>query len=388
MRTYHLILLLFFTTFFNSKSFAEYYALKISNDQCKTTSLEGAVRIYATGDSGPYIVYGPNNVSQTIASGQVSTTFNNLGEGIHEFIVKNINGCETLLSKKILKVDCGFCNADADRSYNDYPVAGTNNLLDVSNSNLQTLKDNFTSEFTINSDLLKGKICVKDQCIDRTSVTPGKIYYSHIDELKSRLKSISNSIKVKLFEVGGMEILGTETSDGRFVFSGLTSGQYQLKVLLVGNVPVSSSTRIGGRVTNIILTDRVITLRSINCDNSIKTSLAKIQGSNVNNDNEDQLNELNENIINNIDFSSVQLKAWPNPTPNKINIQVVSNIEFDSQILLMNSVGETVMERECQIISGQNSINVDLTNLANGVYTICLKTKDGILKHSRITKTN
>lgn len=366
--------------------FSGYSITKISNDECLTSVSEGSARIFATGNSGPYTVKGPNNITKTINLGQNSVDFTNLADGTHTFSVENSYGCETSLIITILKVNCGECPVTADRTYTDYPLSGTGNLTTTSSSNLSLLSQYFTSGFTINSDLLESKICVKDVCNDRNLITLGSIKYSDIIELENRLKDSRDKIKIKLYDNLNNEILPNQTG-GVISFENLPSGTYRLKLTLqdygLTTGPISSSSRSNSRVTStILLSERSIRVFDKVCDNSSKTSIAKTTNNNEQIDSDEgQLNYLlnQEN--------SLELSSFPNPFNDKLNLTIESSIEGHGTLQVLNSVGSLVFSKDLSSISaGVQNMEIDLSNLAPGAYKLMLKMENHPVKVNRIVK--
>ncbi|MEX1192953.1 MAG: T9SS type A sorting domain-containing protein [Brumimicrobium sp.] len=67
---------------------------------------------------------------------------------------------------------------------------------------------------------------------------------------------------------------------------------------------------------------------------------------------------------------------FPNPVTSDLTINTKDIIE---EILIMNSLGEIVLRRELNKIEGSGSITIDLSDLAKGMYTCFLRTKEGVV---------
>jgi hypothetical protein len=75
---------------------------------------------------------------------------------------------------------------------------------------------------------------------------------------------------------------------------------------------------------------------------------------------------------------SVQIKLSPNPVQNVLNVQLISELKFESfcTVCVYDNFGRLVQKSETAILG--NSLQVDISNYAAGLYSIVL------IKHNKI----
>ncbi|MCG9910945.1 MAG: T9SS type A sorting domain-containing protein [Flavobacteriales bacterium] len=78
------------------------------------------------------------------------------------------------------------------------------------------------------------------------------------------------------------------------------------------------------------------------------------------------------NEVNNVSFS-----AYPNPATDFITLGFQLNAASDVNIRVIDNLGRMVSAKDLTNQSGNNSVTVDVANLAAGVYTISLETAAG-----------
>lgn len=66
------------------------------------------------------------------------------------------------------------------------------------------------------------------------------------------------------------------------------------------------------------------------------------------------------------------LSIFPNPVANNCLITIQANQNDEAVILFYNSLGQIVLEQPLNLVNGKNSININVENLAAGVYNIKL----------------
>jgi hypothetical protein len=62
----------------------------------------------------------------------------------------------------------------------------------------------------------------------------------------------------------------------------------------------------------------------------------------------------------------------PNPAQNKVNIYVSTQTEQTVKLKLTDLLGQEVMSREWLIRNGTNSLDIDLTEIPSGTYSVSL----------------
>jgi len=70
---------------------------------------------------------------------------------------------------------------------------------------------------------------------------------------------------------------------------------------------------------------------------------------------------------------SSEVKVYPNPAHDKLNISIHSSVNDRTKIELINTIGEIVFVTEANISEGENIIELNLENNAKGFYTLSIK---------------
>ncbi len=64
------------------------------------------------------------------------------------------------------------------------------------------------------------------------------------------------------------------------------------------------------------------------------------------------------------------LKVYPNPFINELNIRFTSESELELNIAVYNMIGKKVWEKDETVLSGSNTITLELTDLGKGIYYV------------------
>jgi hypothetical protein len=68
--------------------------------------------------------------------------------------------------------------------------------------------------------------------------------------------------------------------------------------------------------------------------------------------------------------TSANLTAFPNPASELLTIQIDASERTNSRLILRDLTGRTVLQQDLRLISGLNQFNVDVHDLARGVYLL------------------
>lgn len=80
------------------------------------------------------------------------------------------------------------------------------------------------------------------------------------------------------------------------------------------------------------------------------------------------------------DIANEKLVSYPNPTSDILNITVKLDTKSSATVVVKNMFGQTVLETPAtQLNNGFNTIQLNLSNLANGLYTYTVTTNGSIL---------
>jgi len=79
--------------------------------------------------------------------------------------------------------------------------------------------------------------------------------------------------------------------------------------------------------------------------------------------------------------SIVVANVFPNPTTEKLYISLLSNKKQDLEIILYNTLGQTIITQKIKLETGVNHISIldDVTFLPKGTYNLTLKTKEQVV---------
>ncbi|MCK0160452.1 C10 family peptidase [Allomuricauda sp. F6463D] len=83
---------------------------------------------------------------------------------------------------------------------------------------------------------------------------------------------------------------------------------------------------------------------------------------------------------------SMSMVQYPNPTQNQITYMIESAVEQESEIVIYNTSGSIVKRQKSSLISGNNSLTVDISSLRVGIYYTRIQTADTTYKSTFIKK--
>jgi PKD repeat protein len=94
--------------------------------------------------------------------------------------------------------------------------------------------------------------------------------------------------------------------------------------------------------------------------------------------------------INNISPTKYAVTIFPNPVSEKtdLNVSYTSATETKTQIRMLNSLGQSVFEKEYKLLNGENKLRISTTDLSQGVYSMTLQTENGIFNTKVIVVGN
>jgi hypothetical protein len=68
-----------------------------------------------------------------------------------------------------------------------------------------------------------------------------------------------------------------------------------------------------------------------------------------------------------------QFVVVPNPASINAEIRLQSNVNENAQLIVVNQMGQVVSTNEVNLVSGDNTITLNVEALSNGLYTVLLK---------------
>ena len=91
-----------------------------------------------------------------------------------------------------------------------------------------------------------------------------------------------------------------------------------------------------------------------------------------------QLEEKKISSVNTIAGVS-EVRTFPNPTTDHLTIEVTARDAVESQMTIMNLAGQQFENRNVELKTGVNAINLDLSNFNNGLYFLQFTTEKGMI---------
>lgn len=85
-----------------------------------------------------------------------------------------------------------------------------------------------------------------------------------------------------------------------------------------------------------------------------------------------------------IDGEDGVINLYPNPANNLLNIDLVSFVEEQAEVVLMDLSGRVVVRKTIKIMEGANSFELDLSDYTNGVYVLSI-TSENLSETARIS---
>ncbi|MCH8319187.1 MAG: T9SS type A sorting domain-containing protein [Bacteroidetes bacterium] len=87
-------------------------------------------------------------------------------------------------------------------------------------------------------------------------------------------------------------------------------------------------------------------------------------------------------VVSKTDFIDI-ISIFPNPSKDLINVIISSSIETNVSLFVVDISGKKVYDFKNKIKSGQNFININISNLASGEYIVNIVSESGQEKSSK-----
>ena len=85
--------------------------------------------------------------------------------------------------------------------------------------------------------------------------------------------------------------------------------------------------------------------------------------------------------------AEVNLTLYPNPANGIANLRINTSASFNANLSLVNVLGQTVYNKQVILNGGTNSIQLDVSELAQGAYSVVIDSKNGAsIKKLMVTK--
>ena len=79
------------------------------------------------------------------------------------------------------------------------------------------------------------------------------------------------------------------------------------------------------------------------------------------------------------DNGITKLKLFPNPFQGLINIQFINTQKSNLELIIFNSIGETIYKESALNHTGEYRTSINLARYSNSIYFIQIKTDNGII---------
>jgi PKD repeat protein len=91
-------------------------------------------------------------------------------------------------------------------------------------------------------------------------------------------------------------------------------------------------------------------------------------------------------VVTNVKENSIgEIKAYPLPAGDILNIEYESPADFETSVILYNVAGQFLLDKKVSLITGLNHINLDVSDFKPGIYILMMNTPQGVIRH-RINK--
>jgi hypothetical protein len=70
----------------------------------------------------------------------------------------------------------------------------------------------------------------------------------------------------------------------------------------------------------------------------------------------------------------LHISLYPNPTKQKLYLEIISGKEFKASLSMINMLGQQVLIKDITLHNGFEKLDVDISAFAAGVYEVILQT--------------
>ena len=93
-----------------------------------------------------------------------------------------------------------------------------------------------------------------------------------------------------------------------------------------------------------------------------------------------------DDILSTNDMEKIELKLYPNPTIDVLNIEFLSTKVEKINCIIYNEVGKIVHSFTKHVFVGENKLSVDVKSLKSGVYFVSLESEENSITKQFIKK--
>ncbi|MBA2613151.1 MAG: T9SS type A sorting domain-containing protein [Bacteroidetes bacterium] len=99
------------------------------------------------------------------------------------------------------------------------------------------------------------------------------------------------------------------------------------------------------------------------------------------------LSQANPTSIKTTANSNVSFEVYPNPTRGETNLKINAVTAGNANVVVFNTLGQIVFSKQIELAVGINTLQLDATNFANGLYTVSVESTNGsMVKKLTVTK--
>ncbi len=85
--------------------------------------------------------------------------------------------------------------------------------------------------------------------------------------------------------------------------------------------------------------------------------------------------------------NEVSFEVYPNPTKGEANLNINATVAGKANVVVVNTLGQVVFSKQVDLNVGANTIQLDATQFANGLYNVMVESKNGsMVKKLTVTK--
>ncbi|MBK7639601.1 MAG: T9SS type A sorting domain-containing protein [Bacteroidetes bacterium] len=79
-------------------------------------------------------------------------------------------------------------------------------------------------------------------------------------------------------------------------------------------------------------------------------------------------------------------RVYPNPTSGNLNVEIQSTTNFETNVIAYDLVGKKIYDQKTSIEKGLNTLQIDFSNFASGVYVLQFSDVKGKIRTTKFVK--
>jgi hypothetical protein len=90
--------------------------------------------------------------------------------------------------------------------------------------------------------------------------------------------------------------------------------------------------------------------------------------------------------LNKLNASLTSVKLYPNPSKDYANLLIQSLSSLDTEVSILNILGELVYQKDLSLNQGANTIDLTVSNLPSGIYTVNLRNSNSTISRKLVVE--